>query len=269
MPQLTDETLCDTLSTYAGLVSRVLDDPERWLGWGSGEPRTSLPGRVGDVAARRLLGGTPPGSKQWADLPVDQRSEWWVDRIAVVAGFVAATPRFFGAAADRFPVQAAFGASAQGLAVCAVAREHGLEDPDDWVPLLGRVLFDRRVERGHCVDAVRRWSRRRAGDGAAVGVVVEQEPMAQLDAAEELDELERAVPAEPADQPHPVKRAARTMWRLGKTFLAVQGMFDERPRGALPFRALGKVPVVGLLGGWLDERGGVRKAAKRTAKLLR
>ncbi|NHC46591.1 hypothetical protein [Motilibacter aurantiacus] len=271
MPQLSDESLCETLSTYAGLVSRVLDDPERWLGWGGGEPRSSLPGRVGDRAARAVLGGTPPGSDRWPTLPVDERAEWWVDRIAVVAGFVAATPRFFGAAADRLPVQAAFGASAQGLAICAVAREHGLEDPDDWVPLLGRVLFDRRVERGHCADAVGRWSRRRAGEGGALMVVDDGtavEPLAQLDAAEELEALEREVPEEPADRPHPVKRAARTLWRLGKTFLAVQGMFDERPRGALPFRALGKVPVVGLVGGWLDERGGVRKAAKRTAKLL-
>ena len=58
------------------------------------------------------------------------------------------------------------------------------------------------------------------------------------------------------------------MWKLRTTFLAVQGMFDDRPRGALPFRALGKVPVIGVLGGWLDERGGVVKAAKQTARLL-
>lgn len=32
---------------------------------------------------------------------------------------------------------------------------------------------------------------------------------------------------------------------------------------------MGKVPVVGLVGGWLDERGGVRKAADATQALFR
>jgi hypothetical protein len=31
---------------------------------------------------------------------------------------------------------------------------------------------------------------------------------------------------------------------------------------------LGKVPVLGLAGGWLDERGGIRKAAEETGALL-
>jgi hypothetical protein len=33
-------------------------------------------------------------------------------------------------------------------------------------------------------------------------------------------------------------------------------------------RTLAKLPVVGLAGGWLDERGGIRKAAEETEKLL-
>src|SRR4051794_14926197 len=200
MPQLSDEALCETLSTYAGLVAHVLDDPERWLGWGADEPVTSFPGRVGVAAARKVLGEIPPGSRRWADLPVQDRADWWTRRIAVMGGFVAAAPRFFGAMADRIPAQAAFGASAQGLAVCAVAREHGVDDPDDWVPLLGRVIFNRKVERGHCVDAVRRWKLRRQEAGATPGT-----PLAMLDAADELDELQREVPEEPADRPHPVK----------------------------------------------------------------
>jgi hypothetical protein len=64
------------------------------------------------------------------------------------------------------------------------------------------------------------------------------------------------------------QRAVRTLWRLGRTFLDVQDLFDERPRGGLFARALAKLPVVGIAGGWLDERAGIRKAADETGELL-
>jgi hypothetical protein len=99
-------------------------------------------------------------------LPVERRVDWWVDRVAAVAAPVAATPRVFGVAADRLPIQAALGASAQGLAVCAVAREHGVTDPDDWVPLLGRVLLDRDLPTGDTRGA----EAQAAADAAAVDV---------------------------------------------------------------------------------------------------
>jgi hypothetical protein len=64
------------------------------------------------------------------------------------------------------------------------------------------------------------------------------------------------------------QRAVRTLWRLARTFLDVDNLLDERPRGGFLARALAKVPVVGLAGGWLDERGAIRKAAKQTQELL-
>ena len=64
------------------------------------------------------------------------------------------------------------------------------------------------------------------------------------------------------------QRAVRTLWRLARAFLDVDNLLDERPRGGLFARALAKVPVVGLAGGWLDERGAIRKAAKETQELL-
>ena len=244
------ESLVGPLSRYAALAARVLDDPAEWLdddpAQAAGRGRLE---RLREAVEDRFTGDVHPGSAGWSALPVERRVDWWVDRVALVAAPVAATPRVFGVAADRVPIQAALGAAAQGLAVCAVAREHGVTDPDDWVPLLGRVLLDRDVPRG------------RTGAAAA-----------ELDAD--------AVPAADGDRlgPRPggdgaegplLRRGARALWRLARTLLAVRGLFDDRPRGAFAFRALGKLPVVGLLGGVLDERGGVRKAAQETEQLLR
>ena len=61
---------------------------------------------------------------------------WWVRRIGISAGLAAAVPRVAGALASRVPLQAALGASAAGLSVCATAREHGVVDAEAWVPLL-------------------------------------------------------------------------------------------------------------------------------------
>jgi hypothetical protein len=239
---ISDEAVARTMSRYAGLAARLLDDPGDWLGDDDEEvpPDTtgagSRIGRLGRGLRERITGDVHPGSAQWSTLPVQARSAWWVTRIAAVAAPIAATPRVFGLAADRLPIQAALGAAAAGLAVCAVAREHGVTDPDAWVPLLGRVLLDRDLGRGDTAEA-----------------------------------LAAPTPPAEADLPEPsgrLRRGTRALWRLARILLAVPGLFDRRPRGALIFRALGKLPVVGLAGGVLDERGAVRRAAAETATLL-
>jgi hypothetical protein len=63
------------------------------------------------------------------------------------------------------------------------------------------------------------------------------------------------------------QRVVRTLWRLARTFLNLGDLFDERPRGGLVARTLAKLPVVGVAGGWLDERGAIRKAAKQARRL--
>src|SRR5437763_538483 len=69
-----------------------------------------------------------------------------------------------GAVADRLPMQGAFGTAVAGLIVCAVAREHGVRDPADWVPLLGRVLFDRELGRPQAAQVVPPTRRAQAPD---------------------------------------------------------------------------------------------------------
>lgn len=245
---VTDEQLARALGVYSGMVDQVVGDPRRWLGLDEDPPPTArFPVRVLDALRDRAFGDTTPSSPGWSRLPVRRRVDWWVIRIGVSAGLAAAAPRVAGALADRVPLQAVLGASAAGLAVCATAREHGRTDPAEWVPLLARVLFDRELSTG----------------SAAVPAGPESEQQLTEDAG----------PDQPVPDPGRglrggAQRAARTVWRLAVTLWDLRGLLDERPRGGLVPRALAKLPVVGLAGGWLDERGGIRKAADRTSELL-
>jgi hypothetical protein len=246
-PAVSDAHLTRALAVYAGMVRQVLDNPQRWLGDDNEPPAdASLPARALDAVKDRTLGETTPASPQWAQQPLPERVDWWVDRIGFAGGLAAATPRFAGALADRIPLQAALGASAAGLAVCAVAREHGKATPAEWIPLLARVLFNRDLPQTAPVPAP-------------------EESEQQLeDAANDT----REPPSQMAALGRGAQRAVRTLWRLARTFLNVEDLLDERPRGGFLARALGKLPVVGLAGGWLDERGGIRKAADETQELL-
>ena len=247
-PAVSDAVLIKVLATYAGLVRQVLDNPLRWLG-ADDEPGSDagLRARAFDAVKDRALGDTNPASDGWAEQPLADRVDWWVDRIGAVGGLAAATPRFAGALSDRIPLQAALGASATGLAVCAVAREHGRTDAGEWVPLLARVLFNRDL----------------APEAAPVPPPEESERQLE-DAAGDT----REPPSRMAALGQGAQRAVRTLWRLARAFRDIDDLLDERPRGGLFARALAKVPVVGVAGGWLDERGAIRKAAEETEELL-
>jgi hypothetical protein len=247
-PAVSDGTLTKALSVYAGMVRQVLDNPQRWLGADTEPSRdASLPARALDAVKDRTLGETTPASPQWAEQPLPERVDWWVDRIGMVGGLAATAPRFAGALADRIPLQAALGASAAGLAVCAVAREHGKTTAADWVPLLARVLFNRDL----------------SSQPAPVPGPEDSEQQLE-DAANDT----REPPSQMAALGQGAQRAVRTLWRLARTFVNVQDLLDERPRGGFLARTLAKLPVVGLAGGWFDERGGIRKAADETQELL-
>jgi hypothetical protein len=228
----TDAVLTAALARFAAVASLALANPGGWLGHGDNAKHSSLPAEVLLRTRRVLTGRVHPGAPGWDDLPVERRDAWWVHHIQAVAAPIAATPRVFGAVADRLPMQGAFGTAVAGLVVCAVAREHGVRDPADWVPLLGRVLFDRNLDRPQ------------------PGQVIAPPQRA------------------PASDAGPLRKLGGALWRLTQVIWEAQSVFDERPRGAWLWRTLGKVPIVGLPAGFLDESGAVSRAAGRTAQLL-
>lgn len=248
-PAVSDESLTRALGLYAGMVDHVLSNPQQWLGLDDDPPASaSLPARALDAVRDRTFGEVTPASPQWNDQPLERRVDWWVKRIGISAGLAAAAPRLAGALSDRIPLQATLGASAAGLAVCATAREHGRTEPADWVPLLAKVLFDRTIT------------------AEPADVASREESEQSLSAPAEGEDAAKT--GKLASLGRGAESAARTLWRLGRALLGVQDLLGERPRGGLLARGLGKLPVVGLAGGWLDERGGIRKAAKETAQLL-
>ena len=231
------------------MVDKVITDPERWLG-SPADPEaaaTGLPRRVVKSVRDRALGQLSPASAGWAELPVEKRVDWWVDRIGVSAGLAAAAPRFAGALADRIPLQAAMGASAAGLAVCAVAREYGIVAPADWVPLLAKVLLDR--------DLTAETTDVPAPEAAESALTAD--PEGDESKVSRIGSLGKGA-----------QRAAGTMWQLARTFLELQHLLDERPRGNIVARMIAKIPVVGVAGGWLDERGGIGRASAHTQRLI-
>jgi hypothetical protein len=186
-----------------------------------------------------------PGTPAWAAMDVDARTDWWIGRVGRLTALLAAVPGIGGALADRFPVQDTLGAAGQGLLLCAIAGEHGITDPADRVRLLAAVLFDRKVDRA-----------------LVTGEPTPEEERAAAELTEELAESQRA------HGRFTVRAIAGTLWRLGRTLWAIQDELEKRPHGRFYHRALGMIPVVGMLGDYLGERSGLKRAAKAAVKWI-
>lgn len=176
-----------------------------------------------------------PGSASWARMNVEQRSHWWVNRVGKLTALAASVTGLAGALGDRLPLQDVLGAAGQGLLLCAIAGEHGVDDRATRVRLLAAVLFDRDLDPA-------------AGTGSETEVEAPTEP--------------------PSGKRIGLKSAAKWLWRQGKLLLAVQDELEKRPHGRFYHRALGMVPVVGMAGDYLGERSALKRAAKAADRWL-
>lgn len=197
------------------------------------------PGRLEGLAKVKL-----PGSAAWEAMDTQQHTDWWINRVGRLTSLVTAIPGIGGVLADRLPVQDALGASAQGLLLCAIAGEHGIDDVGERVRLVAWVLFDRDID-----------------PALAAGTHAEQAEDAKT--AELAGEF-----GEQHGRKITIKSSAATLWRMGRSLLAISGELEKRPRGRFYQRALGMLPVVGIAGDYLAERSGLKRVAKRSTLWL-
>ncbi|TWP49235.1 hypothetical protein FKR81_24260 [Lentzea tibetensis] len=183
---------------------------------------SELEGLLGKLATIKA-----PGTAAWAAMSVEDRDEWWINRVGRFTALLASVPGIGGALADRLPIQDALGAAGQGLLLCALAGEHGFTSVEDRVRLLAWVLFERDVD------------------------PTPREP--DEDARTEELKVEGGT----------MKAVARTVWKLGRMLWGLGDELGKRPQGRLHHKALGMLPVVGLVGDYLGERSALRKVRTR------
>jgi hypothetical protein len=177
--------------------------------------------------------GRPPA------LPQAERDRWWADSVSWVVAGLSAAPRLVGKLADLLPLQNTVGTAVQAAVVLGVAGEHGVKDPAERISLLSRVLLKRELTPD------------------------EVEPLLGRTRGTYADEALGA-----REQRAGVRGTVRTLWRVAGLLGRIDDALDARPKGKWRHRMLADLPVVGLAGGYLSEREGLRRAAAQAAAVL-
>jgi hypothetical protein len=175
-----------------------------------------------DALAWVLNTADVPGTMAWAEMDLEHRVDWWVRRVGALDTLLVAFPGAFGVLADRLPVQDLLGFSNQAIVLCAVAREHGIDDLELQVRLLASVLCDRDVT-----------------------------------AAEARGEAGEQVESEPSGTALPGR-----LWHLAGVLRAVNGELVKRQRPRSVFRYLGMLPALGAVADYFGEYGALVRAAE-------
>jgi hypothetical protein len=192
-----------------------------------------------------------PGSDSWATMGADDRSDWWVSRVGRLTALVASFTGLAGAIGDRFPLQDMLGSAGQGLLLCAIASEHGVDDRGTRVRLLASVLFERDID-----PVVANGN----GDDAA-----DEKKVEELAAEAVAGDVEEP----PKGKKFGIKAAAKMLWRQGRMLMAISDELEKRPQGRFYHKALGMLPVVGMAGDYFGERSALKRAAKAGNKWLK
>ena len=175
-----------------------------------------------DALAWALNTADVPGTRAWAGMDLERRVDWWVKRVGALDTLLVAFPGALGVIADRLPVQDLLGFSNQAMVLCAVAREHGIDDRELQVRLLAAVLCDRDVT-----------------------------------AAEARGEAGAQAESQPSDP-----ALAGRLWHFAGVLRAVNGELVKRHRPRSVFRYLGMLPALGAVADYFGEYGALIRAAE-------
>ena len=248
---ITDERAAAVLRLFVRgcgpMLARLRDDEAVNVEIADDDPdvdRTML-----EKVRRRLTQVRWPGSASWARLTVEERSDWWVSRVGRLTSLAASVTGLAGVLGDRLPLQDVLGSAGQGLLLCAIASEHGVDDPGTRVRLLASVLFDRDITPAVAAGT---------GDHAADEKV----------AAGLTDSTDRADPVPAKGKRFGLKAAGKWLWRQGRLLYAISGELEKRPHGRFYHQALGMLPIVGMAGDYLGERSALKRAARAADKWI-
>ena len=220
------------------VVQRMRDEEEPGGGGAKSAVGRGLVAKArGKVAPARF-----PGSDAWARMDADERSGWWVGRVGRLTALVTSFTGLTGLVGERVPLQDVIGSAGQGLLLCALASERGIDDVGTRVRLLGSVLF------GRDIDPV-----------VAAGSGGDEEPAG--DAVAVPEDTAGTVKLEPA-------ATAVLVWRQGRMLTAVRDELEKRPQGRAHHRALRKLPVLGMAGSYLGEREALQRCAENGARWI-
>ncbi|MDR7302816.1 hypothetical protein [Haloactinomyces albus] len=213
-----------------------------------GQEDPGEPGRL-DRLMRRLDSMQLPGSSAWDAMTIDQRCDWWARRVGRFLALLAGLPNFGGVITSRLPIRNALGTVGQGLVLSAIASEHGVHDQAHQVRLIAEVVLDRALPRT-------------VAEGTGTGAR-EHDDERTAELTEELEASRR-------EHGRPTSAAvANTVWRMARTLWEIDSELDKRPQGRFHHEAIGSVPVLGVVGGYLGERSALRRVARHGSKWLR
>lgn len=212
-------------------VLAALKDPEL-LELNSSEPAGGIPGRLREKVASRISTVRPPS----ASATVQERADWWVRRVGVVTSVLAAAPGVSGAVTEKLPLKDALAAAGQGLVLCGIASEYGMQETDEQVQLLAAVLLHREVDPTHFPLNAQQ---------------------IQDEAAESINELQKQ-----RNRPT-ITAMARTLWKLGRTLSSLSREFhSHQQNGKRKSRLIGKLPGVDAVKSFLVERSNLEDVAR-------
>ena len=182
-----------------------------------------------DAVAWALDAANVPGTRAWDDMAVNARVDWWVHRVGALNTLLVAYPGVLGVVADRLPLQDFLGFTSQAIMLCAVAREHGIDDDERQVRLLAAVLCARDLSPDDPQDGAVDRPPPDAGKGSAA--------------------------------PNP-------LWRLAGLVRGVAQELAKRPHPRRLYRLLGMLPAVGAIADYFGEYGALVRTAKAGQRWL-
>lgn len=263
---MTDRLMIQTLAfaarefdrLYDSLVSQeepgpeeVADDPstiadpeqaeqaERRKG-GALRTAASLAAGVARFGVQAVTGTVHPRAEEWAGTDVEARIDWWQGRLSTAVAALAALPSATGRLGSALGVVDAIGAAGQILMVNAVGREVGA-DRAQRVRVSAKVALGEIVPPAEIDDVL-------AGGDEEIDQAVAGEDEARVD-AEDGSRLGR------------LGQTARLVRTVAGRVRHLRSSLGERQKGGFLARVASNLPIVGAAGGFLAERGGMKRAA--------